>query len=122
MVNSPGQSVVLGRLPNRLSHDSEYYAHLAGHTVIQRDKTLFIPGMQVVLSQRDPLPCYTFAEVPEETAPEPASIYSTVTLRQPSRQERPIEGRAKDRLTRTIVGEVQTNSPKKAHHGQMRGA
>ena len=96
VVNSPGQTVVLGPLPNRLSQGSEYYAHLAGHTVTQRDKTLLIPGMQVVLSQRDPLPCSTFIEVPEETAPEPASIYATVTLRQHSRQERTIEGRAED--------------------------
>ena len=68
--------------------------------MIQRDKTLFIPGIQVVLSQRDPLPCFTFREVPEETTSEPASKYATVTLRQHSRQERTIEGRAEDRPTR----------------------
>ena len=50
----------------------------------------------MVLSQRDPLPCSTFREVPEGTAPGPASKYATVTLRQHSRQERTIEGRAED--------------------------
>ena len=54
----------------------------------------------MVLSQRDPLPCRAFEEVPEETTPEPASEYAAMTRRQHSRQERTIEGRAEDRPTR----------------------
>nr|AUW31375.1 hypothetical protein [Cladonia uncialis subsp. uncialis] len=79
---------------------SEYYSHLASYTVRQRDKTLVNPGIQVVLSQRDPLPCPTFREVPEESASEPASRYAAVSRRQHSRQERTIEDGAEDRLTR----------------------
>ena len=91
---------MLGRPPNRLFQGSEYDAHLAGYTMIQCDMTLLIPGIQVVLSQRNPLPYSTFREVPKETTPESASKYTTVTLRQYSRQERTIEGRAEDRPTR----------------------
>ncbi len=100
VVNTPGETVVLGRLLNRLFEGSEYYSQLAGYTGIQRDKTLVNPGIQVVLSQRDPLPCPAFKEVPEGTTPEPASEYAAVTRRQHSRQERTIEDCAEDRPTR----------------------
>ena len=68
--------------------------------------TLVNSGTQVVLSQRDPLPCPTSKEEPEEAAPEPASEYATVTRRQHARQERNIEDRTR---TGVRIGEVSAD-------------
>ncbi|KAL2045471.1 hypothetical protein N7G274_001899 [Stereocaulon virgatum] len=54
-----------GQLLQRLSHNP----HLRGHSAIQRDSTPVSPGLQVVISQREPLLGSTFEEVPRPTSP-----------------------------------------------------
>ena len=109
VVNTTGETVVLGRLPNGpfqgfQAHDS----HLYGHTVIQRDNAPVNRNVSVVIPPTDRLqsspPSYQDVPVPSTSdfmdidtiAPSPRPEYSERTLRHHARQERTAEDRGLD--------------------------
>ena len=110
MATPTRETVVLGRLPYPLVQAGQNNSHLHGHSGIQRDSTPVNPGIQVVISQREPLPGSTFEELPRPSspefidvdiiAPEPRPVYDERTLRRHARQERTNEDRATDQINR----------------------
>ena len=108
VATTAGETVVLGRLPHRLFQAGQNNSHFHGHSAIQRDSTLVNPGIQVVMSQREPLPGSTFEELPRPTslefididiiAPDPRPVYDQRTLRRHARQERTNKERAPDQI------------------------
>jgi hypothetical protein len=90
VVNTTGEAVLLGPLSSRPIQELPHNAHINSHTVIQRDYSPVNSHLQVVISQRDPLPTSTIEDVTESApiefididsiAPPPGPEYSERTL------------------------------------------